>query len=205
MVRAGFAACGGIAGMTATMRGRSDEMRESEIRAGLPVHPALGAAAWPGRIRVDGLVSRPLDLTPADLAAMPQRDLTDDFTCVEGWTVPAVAWRGVPLSLVLDAVGVLPRARWIQAIAGEFSVPLPLRDARTALLALRLGDEDLTPEHGGPVRLVVPGGVCYASIKWLDRIELRRGPAANTGRAVALARLPMAVPDQRRRAGAAGV
>jgi DMSO/TMAO reductase YedYZ molybdopterin-dependent catalytic subunit len=170
-------------------------MREPETRTSLPVHRADGAAAWPGRLRIDGLVSRPLDLTPTDLAAMPQQDFTDDFTCVEGWTVPALAWRGVPLSLILDMAGVRPQARWVQASAGDFSLPLPLEAAGAALLALRLGDEPLAPEHGGPVRLVVPGGVCYSSIKWLDRIELRHQPAANSGRAIALARLPGTAAD----------
>ena len=164
-------------------------MPEREMRAGLPVHGAGGAAAWPGRVRVDGLVSQPLDLTPADLASLPQLALTDDFTCVEGWTVPSVAWRGVQLGVILDLAGVQPRARWVQASAGDFSVPLPLHTVRSALLAVRLGDEALAAEHGSPARLVVPGGTCYSSIKWLDRLELRRSPAANTGREIALGRL----------------
>jgi DMSO/TMAO reductase YedYZ molybdopterin-dependent catalytic subunit len=165
-------------------------MPEPEIRMSMPVHRADGANRWPGRLRIDGLVTHPLDLGLSDLAALPQRTLTDDFACLEGWTVPAVRWQGVSLATILERAGVLPAAGWLQASAGDFSVPLPLPDVQAALLATCLEDQRLPPEHGGPVRLVVPGGACYASIKWLDHLELRYEPAPNSGRAIALARLP---------------
>ncbi len=164
-------------------------MPEREILTRLPDHGPGGAAAWPGRLRVDGLVERPLELTAAELAALMQQHLTDDFTCIEGWTVPALDWRGVPLLLLLELAGARPEATWVQASAGDFSVPLPREEAGAALLALRLGDEPLPPAHGGPVRLVLPGGVCFTSIKWLDRLELRHTPGVNTGQHIALARL----------------
>lgn len=158
-----------------------------DIRTRLPVHPA-GNRPWSGLI-VDGLVARPLRLTLDDLAALPQRDLSDDFSCVEGWTVPAVPWRGVPLAALLDLVGADPEACWIQASAADFSVPLPLHIAGAGILALELEGAPLPREHGGPIRLVAPGSECYASIKWIERIELRREPAPNTARDRALARL----------------
>ncbi|MBI4499288.1 MAG: molybdopterin-dependent oxidoreductase [Chloroflexi bacterium] len=164
-------------------------MQQPDIRKALPVHPSPAAEAVPRQVRVDGLVAHPLELSPADLAALPQRALTDDFTCVEGWVVPALGWQGVPLAAVLDLAQAGPEAQWVQASAGDFSVPLPLEDARRALLALRLDGRDLPVEHGGPVRLVVPGRECFTSIKWLDHLELRLSPASNTGQAIALGRL----------------
>jgi DMSO/TMAO reductase YedYZ molybdopterin-dependent catalytic subunit len=80
-------------------------------------------------------------------------------------------------------------ARWVQASAGEFSVPLPLETATQALLALELDGRPLPLEHGGPVRLLVRGGDCFTSVKWLDRLELRSEPAPNTARSTAIARL----------------
>jgi DMSO/TMAO reductase YedYZ molybdopterin-dependent catalytic subunit len=160
-----------------------------DIRSSLPVHPVPSRTASPSPVRVDGLVRRALDLHPADLLALPQREVVDDFACVEGWTVPRLSWRGVPLRAVLDLTGVGAEAHWLRASAGPFSVPLPDEVWGTALLALRLGDEDLSAEHGGPVRLVVPGHACFASVKWLDHLELRATAGANTAEEIARRRL----------------
>jgi DMSO/TMAO reductase YedYZ molybdopterin-dependent catalytic subunit len=150
------------------------------IRSSLPVHPVTHRPTSPPPMLVDGLVRRPLELRPMDLLALLQRGVVGDFTCVEGWTVPRLSWQGVPLREVLDLAAVRAEARWLQASAGPFSVPL---------LALRLGDDDLSVEHGGPVRLIVPGQACFTSVKWLDHLELRVAPAPNTAQAMALSRL----------------
>lgn len=159
----------------------------------LPVHPGVPPDPDGHRLVVDGLVRRRLELTPDDLAALPPAAVTDDFLCLEGWSVPGLHWEGVAVATLLDAAGLAPEGphddAWVQASAGGFSVPLPLADARRGLLALRLGGEPLAPAHGGPMRLVIPGADCFASIKWLDRLEVRREPAANTGREIALGRI----------------
>jgi len=56
--------------------------------------------------------------------------------------------------------------------AGSYVMPLALADARAAVLANELDDKPLSLEHGAPWRLVVPGGACYTSVKWVDRLEL---------------------------------
>ena len=155
----------------------------------LPVHPSNKADVGVHVLRVNGLVGQTLELTPSDFERLPQRDVTADFTCEEGWTVPAVKWWGVTLESVLALAGAHPEAQWVQASAGEFTVPIPLQDARRALLATRLGEGALPSEHGGPVRLIVPGGDCWTSIKWLDHLELRTEPGPNTGKTIALGRL----------------
>jgi DMSO/TMAO reductase YedYZ molybdopterin-dependent catalytic subunit len=159
-----------------------------DIREKLPVH-SFGKAARPYVLVVDGLVGRPLQLTRSDLDGLPQDDLTDDFTCVEGWTVPALKWNGGALQTILSLAGATAEAQWIQASAGPFSVPLAMHDAGRALIATHLGGQDLPIEHGGPVRLVVPGADCFTSVKWLDHLELRAEAGANTGREIALGRL----------------
>jgi DMSO/TMAO reductase YedYZ molybdopterin-dependent catalytic subunit len=163
---------------------------EPDFLAALPVHPGGPAESHSPILVVDGLVAHRLELTPADLAAFPLAEVTDDFRCLEGWSVPGLHWVGIPLTAVLEAAGVAAQARFVQASSGEFSVPLTLEDASGALLATRLGDTPLPREHGWPVRLVVPGADCFTSIKWLDRIELRAVPGVNTGRTIALGRLP---------------
>jgi DMSO/TMAO reductase YedYZ molybdopterin-dependent catalytic subunit len=164
-------------------------VRPDDVRSSLPVHPVPHRPTTLPLVRVDGLVNRVLDLRPADLLALPQQEVVGDFTCVEGWTVPHVSWQGVPLREVLDLAGVRAEAHWLQASAGLFSVPLPDEVWETAFLALRLGDEDLSVEHGGPVRLVVPGQACFTSVKWLDHLEVRAAAGPNTAEEIALGRM----------------
>jgi DMSO/TMAO reductase YedYZ molybdopterin-dependent catalytic subunit len=161
---------------------------EAKVLGKLPVHPGGRQEAGAHVLRVDGLVGRRLALTASDFDGLPQRDVTADFICEEGWTVPAVQWWGISLEFVLALAELHPEARWVQASAGEFTVPIALQDARRALLATRLGEAALPSEHGGPVRLVVPGGDCWTSIKWLDHLELRSEPGENTGKSIALGR-----------------
>lgn len=157
----------------------------------LPVHSSRSDEDVQSHIvRVDGLVGQPLSLTVADLERLPQLDLTDDFTCLEGWTVPGVRWRGVPLKAILSVAKARAEAHFVQVSAGNFSASLPRDVAERALIATRLTDGALPPEHGGPMRLVVPGGECFTSIKWLDHVELRAEPGADTAKQIALGRLP---------------
>ncbi len=112
-------------------------------------------------LRVDGLVSECLQLTAAALEGLPQRDFTNDFTCLEGWTVPGIRWGGVLLEVVLSLAKPAAQARCVQASAGEFSIPLPIDRIKRVLIATRLYDRALPVEHGGPFRLVVPDGDCF--------------------------------------------
>jgi DMSO/TMAO reductase YedYZ molybdopterin-dependent catalytic subunit len=94
-------------------------------------------------------------------------------------------WTGVPLSILLDRAGVRSVAREIilegadrgkledpKSPRGElyFARSVPLKKARDVLLAYKMNDVDLPPEHGFPVRAIVPGWYAVASIKWLQRI-----------------------------------
>jgi DMSO/TMAO reductase YedYZ molybdopterin-dependent catalytic subunit len=141
-------------------------------------------------LRVDGLVRSRLELILADLQQLAQHDLVDDFTCLGGWSVPKIQWGGILLKDVLLFAKPLPEARYVQASAGHFSLPLPLERAGQALLAIRLNENLLSREHGGPVRLIVQGGECFTSIKWLDHLELLAEPGPNTAKEIALSRLP---------------
>jgi DMSO/TMAO reductase YedYZ molybdopterin-dependent catalytic subunit len=155
----------------------------------LPVHALEGRKTLqPYVLCVDGLVRRCLHLTVADLEKLPQQDVSHDFTCLEGWTVPDVKWSGVLLEAILLLTEPSPEARYVQASAGEFSISLPRDVALHALLAIRLVNSALALEHGGPVRLIVPGGECFMNIKWLDHLKLRRDAGSNTGETIALGR-----------------
>ena len=104
------------------------------------------------------------------------------------WGLGAVGtanWTGVPLSIFLDRAGLKPEAREVileGADGGELEEPkrpsgnvqfarsIPLAKAKDVLLAYKMNGADLPPEHGFPLRAIVPGWYAMASIKWLQRI-----------------------------------
>lgn len=160
------------------------------MRKRLPIHGSVDGKEFRNyTLRIDGMVEKCLTLTPTDLGLLAQEDLVDDFSCREGWKVPNLRWRGVLLETVVSLARPHPDAHHVQASAGVFSISVSWDRAAQVLLALRLNAGRLTSEHGGPVRLVVPGGDCFTSIKWLDHLELRSEPGPNTAETIALGRL----------------
>jgi len=130
------------------------------------------------RLRVDGLVDTPLDLTFDELTSMKSVRVTRDFQCVTGWRVPDVRWTGVRLRDLLDAAGVQDEADAVRFVSfdGAYTESLTLRQARRddVLVAYELDDEPLSSDHGGPARLYVAPMYGYKSLKWLQRIELTK-------------------------------
>lgn len=128
------------------------------------------------RLQVSGLVDRDLTLSLADLRSMPRTRLVHTFQCVTGWRVPQVHWEGVRLSVVLDRAGVRSGATALRMFSGDgvYTESLTLAQARLSnvIVADKMIGNDVTAEHGGPVRLYVPPMYGYKSIKWLDRIQL---------------------------------
>ena len=135
--------------------------------------PAVSLAAW--RFDVGGLVERPLSLSWDDLLAMPRQDTLCDIHCVTRWSRLDNVFGGVPVRALLERAGVRAPARYVLVHAEEgFTTNLPLADLdRPAnLLALSWNGEPLTPEHGGPVRLLVPHLYFWQSAKWVRGLEL---------------------------------
>jgi DMSO/TMAO reductase YedYZ molybdopterin-dependent catalytic subunit len=164
--------------------------QEMRVRERLPVHSRPDAEALQNHVvRIDGLVEKCLALALADLKSLPQEELMENFTCREGWSVPNLRWSGVLLETVLLLARPHLNALHVQASAGDFSISLPIKQAKRILLALRSNGDWLALEHGGPVRLVVSGGDCFMSIKWLDHLEFRSEPGPDTAKTIALARL----------------
>jgi DMSO/TMAO reductase YedYZ molybdopterin-dependent catalytic subunit len=130
------------------------------------------------KLRVDGLVDQPFDLSYQDLVAMPPTKLTRDFQCVTGWRVPEVKWQGVRLADLLDRAGVQATATALRfhSFDGTYTESLTLEQARRkdVIVAYEFEGSGLSDEHGGPVRLYVAPMYGYKSCKWLDRIELTK-------------------------------
>jgi len=159
----------------------------------LPDHPVPAGLAAPEawRLRVDGLVAQPLDLSISEVEALAALAHTADFICEEGWMVPEQRWDGIAVAAILGRAGVQPEARFLKVYAGDFTVLVPLEEALTggALLTRCLNGTPLTREHGAPLRLVAPGRACLYSVKWVDRLEVLAEEAPTTGETIARTRM----------------
>ena len=139
------------------------------VTAFLADDPApLDRATW--RLRVTGRVARPLSLDYAALRREATLVATVDCT---GGVYATREWSGLRAGPLLDAAGVAPDATavWFISTTG-YRWPLPLDEARRALLATHVGGEPLAHAHGFPLRLVAPERRGFQWIKWLTAIEV---------------------------------
>jgi DMSO/TMAO reductase YedYZ molybdopterin-dependent catalytic subunit len=135
--------------------------------------PETDLATWD--FRVWGRVEEPLTLTWAELDALPKSEHVQDIHCVTRWSRFDTRFRGVHWRELAPLVRPLPTARFAIAHAEQgytANVPLELLEDELALLATEADGEPLAPEHGWPLRLVVPGKYFWKSAKWLRGIEL---------------------------------
>lgn len=132
------------------------------------------------RLIVDGAVERRRSFSLDALRALPQQTQITRHDCVEGWSAIG-KWSGVRLGDVVDAVVPRRDARYVvfhcldnDGSGNAYYESLDLHQAHhpQALLALRLNDAPLDPDHGAPVRLRVPTQLGYKSAKWVARIEV---------------------------------
>ena len=130
-------------------------------------------AGWD--LRVFGEVENELTLTWAQLNELPRTEHTQDIHCVMRWSKFDMTCGGVHWRDVEPLVQPKPSARYVIAHSEHgFTANVPieyLRDER-ALLATDANGEPLTPDHGYPLRLVIPGKYFWKSAKWLRAIEL---------------------------------
>ena len=124
--------------------------------------------AW--RLRVDGMVGRPLDLSLDDLMTMPRVSYTVKHHCVEGWSAIA-SWHGVPVSAIVERCRPLAGARFIQFASFDagYTNGWDLASALhpQTILAYGMNDNPLPPAHGAPLRLYSPTKLGYKLTKYL--------------------------------------
>jgi len=145
------------------------------------------------QLRIDGLVERPLVLELEELLGLPARELTAVFECygnplqpdVPARSVANVVWRGAPLAGVLARAVPRPEATvvYLEGMdSGTFAdsycehyvkdIPMERAMDEDVLVAYAMNGAPLTPEHGFPVRAVVPGYFGTNSVKWLCRVTV---------------------------------
>ncbi len=158
--------------------------------------PRIEVSSW--RLRVEGSgVQRPLELTYDELLAMPSISVLRSIECAGNgrsffevaygkkpqgtqWKLGAIGvaeWTGVPLSTILDRAGLKRSARDVMPqglddlmVRRPMSITKAL--AKDTILAYAMNGEPLPPDHGFPVRVLTPGWIGGANIKWVGRIEV---------------------------------
>ena len=135
--------------------------------------PAVNLDTW--KLEIGGLVDKPLSFTWEEFQQLPRTRVFADFHCVTRWSRLGNLWEGVSAQEIMQRAGVHPEARYVVATGydGDWTTNLPLKDFQSEdVLLCDLHDgQPLIPDHGGPVRLIVPLLYAWKSAKWLKRID----------------------------------
>jgi DMSO/TMAO reductase YedYZ molybdopterin-dependent catalytic subunit len=134
--------------------------------------PRFEPSAW--NFEVSGLVERPYTLSYEELKALGPVDVTADMHCVTGWTTLDNTWTGIPFKVLAEKAGPKPEAQWVithcdYGYTSNLSLQAMLDD--DVLVAWGHNGADLEPQHGFPLRLVVPKRYAWKSAKWLRGLE----------------------------------
>lgn len=135
--------------------------------------PNVDLATW--SLQVDGRVEQPLRWTWDAFKSLPRVQVFSDIHCVTRWSRYDNLWEGVAIREVLRLARPTAAATHVVVHAEQgFTTNLPLKelDQDDVLLADTHDGQPLTPEHGWPLRLVVPRRYFWKSAKWVTRIEL---------------------------------
>ena len=138
--------------------------------------PEVGLSSW--RFRIHGAVEQERVLRLDEFKSLPIDEFRTDFHCVTKFSVFDNDWHGVRprdvLRLVEADAGV--DHVMVEAVDGyTANVPLEVFDDDDTIFAWQRNGEDLTPEHGWPLRLVIPKRYAWKSVKWVSGIELMVG------------------------------
>ena len=162
-----------------------------------PIDPALAARVPPGQVltqkwpvltygltprfdpkrwtfRCFGLVANPVSWTWEQFLQLPRVTLTSDMHCVTRWSRLDNTWEGVHVRTIIEACRPLPEAKFVlQHADPDYTTNTAIEDLvdDDVLLALKHNGQDLTPDHGGPMRLVLPKLYLWKSSKWLRAFE----------------------------------
>ncbi len=159
---------------------RKDQISQPPLANGKPPqieaflrHQEAGFADW--RLAVDGMVSRPATFSVPQLRTYPSRSQITHLACEEGWSFIA-EWTGVPLSYVLDLVGISPEAKFVvySSIQPTWWDSVDMADALhpQTLLTYGMNGGELPTGHGGPLRVRVPRHLGYKSVKFVTRLTV---------------------------------
>ncbi|MFN8520230.1 MAG: molybdopterin-dependent oxidoreductase [Chloroflexota bacterium] len=134
--------------------------------------PSTDLATWD--FRVWGEVAEPFTLSWDQFRALPRTSLVTDIHCVTRWTRLDASFEGVPIQRILERARPTPDARFVLAHAEQgytANLPLAVLDDDDVLLADVADGAPLTPEHGYPLRLIVPKRYFWKGPKWIRGLQ----------------------------------
>jgi DMSO/TMAO reductase YedYZ molybdopterin-dependent catalytic subunit len=134
--------------------------------------PSISTDEW--ELRLFGEVEEEVTLSWEDFLNLPQKTQTVDIHCVTKWSKFDTEWTGVPFSALLDVVTPKPEAKFVIAHCyGDYTTNLPLEAMQDddVMLAHKYDGKPLDPEHGFPVRTLVPKRYFWKSAKWVSGLE----------------------------------
>lgn len=126
------------------------------------------------RFTLSGLVEKERTLGIEEFMSLPRVTVYSDIHCVTGWSKLDNVWEGVSTSIIKNLVTISPEAQYVMVHAeNRFTTNLTLSDffAEDVLFAIKHNGKELTPDHGYPVRLVVPRLYFWKSAKWVTGVE----------------------------------
>ena len=135
--------------------------------------PEIDLATW--RFGVDGLVERPLSWSLDEFMQLPAVKVYADFHCVTRWSRLDNIWSGLSTHKLGELVGIKPEAKFVVVYGYDSgwttNLPIEYFLAEDSLLAWSHDGQPIPPDHGGPVRLIVPQLYAWKSAKWVMGIR----------------------------------
>ncbi|MGD0205300.1 MAG: sulfite oxidase-like oxidoreductase [Dehalococcoidia bacterium] len=134
--------------------------------------PRIDLKGW--AFRVWGEVEEEITLDWQEFMALPKTTVRADVHCVEGWSIMDNAWEGVAFQELVKRIRPKAGARYVMVHSyGGYTTNIPLENLLDdrVLFAWKHNGQDLTPEHGWPLRLVVPGLYFWKSAKWVCGLQ----------------------------------
>ena len=136
--------------------------------------PSTDLAAWD--FKVWGEVDEPFTFSWDEFRRMPRKSVHADIHCVTRWSRLDADFEGVPIQHILERAKLKPTARFVVEHSEQgytTNVPLEVLDDEDVILADMADGAPLTPEHGYPLRLVLPKRYFWKSAKWIRGLQFR--------------------------------
>ena len=156
---------------TAWARANYVQVKEFLIRS-IEDTQRVNLKTW--RLKIEGLVEKPIALSLDEIKALPQKIQTRTFICVEGWGLDNQKWEGVHLKEIFSKVKVNSKAKFVTFVAtgGQYRDSLSIKEALEpdTMLAYKVNGKDLPPENGFPLRLIIPRMYAYKGVKWVEKV-----------------------------------
>ncbi len=126
------------------------------------------------RFRVFGAVEKPYSMSWEELMALPHERKVIDIDCVTHWSRIGDEWEGIPIKGILEKAS--PRGSFVMEHADSVgyttNIPMERATADGAMLVFGFNGKPLEPDHGGPLRAIIPGLYLWKSAKWIDGLEV---------------------------------